>query len=67
MSNPQPTGNGEQRGLEDAQQAGTPLPSRPARSAANDAEYAIRADCADTTRAASALTDELKVDPWSKF
>jgi hypothetical protein len=66
MSNPQPTGTGEQRGLEDAQQAGTPLPGRTARSEANDAQYKIRPDCADTTRAASADTS-LEVDPWSRF
>ena len=66
MSNPDPTGMGEQRGLEDAQTAGTPLPSRPARSAANDAANKIRPDCADTSRAASASTD-MEINPWSRF
>ena len=67
MSNPQPTGTGEQRGLGDAQQAGTPLPSRPARSAANDARYAIRDDCADTTEAASAGTTSFEKNPHERF
>lgn len=32
------TGDGEKMGVEDAQTAGQPLPSRPARAAANDAK-----------------------------
>lgn len=66
MPNPQPTGTGECQGVEVAQQAGTPLPGRTERSMANDAQYKIRPDCADTSRAASGDTS-LEVDPWSRF
>ena len=64
MPNPQPTGMGEQRGLEDAQTAGTPLPGRTARSDANNAQYKIRDDTVSTDDAASALTTEMVKNPW---
>lgn len=55
MANPQPSGNGETRTLADAQRAGTPLPSRPARAAANNAANPSRSTKPDASHADGSL------------
>lgn len=55
MSNPRPSGNGETRGLSDAQEKGTPLPGRTARSNANDAKYPSGNDKPDASAADGSL------------
>jgi hypothetical protein len=60
--NPRPTGKGVEFGLDQLQEAGTPLPSRPERSRANDSEYAV--PCDHVSGHADARTD-LERDPWA--
>lgn len=55
MANPQPSGNGETRGLGDVQRAGTPLPSRPQRAQANDARNPAHSTKPDTSHADGSL------------
>ena len=64
MPNPQPTGTGQIRGLDDLQDAGAPLPSRPQRSAANDARYAV--PCDHVEGHADGATD-LSRNPFERF